>query len=338
MSSTRKSQVRSRVQGTLRRRVRKLLVRNGLTALGTAMRINPLARPSKHGIAVERNIAYRPQSGPAGMLDVFRPTRATGPVPVVFYVHGGGFSMLSKDTHWGMAMTFARKGFLVFNINYRLAPKHPFPRPFEDVCAAFHWMVDHAEQYGGDLSRLIFAGESAGANLVSALTAACTFERPEPYARAVFERAVVPQAVVPACGLFQVSDIERFWRRKPMPGWIQAMMTEISVGYLGKVGVQPSADNELADPLRVYESDAEPVRTLPKFFLPMGTRDPLLDDQRRLEAALQKRGVEVIARYYPGEIHAFHAFIWREQARECWEEKFAFLESVIAAEQAASAA
>ena len=43
--------------------------------------------------------------------------------------HGGGFSMLSKDTHWLMAMMFARRGYVVFNVNYRLAPQWPYPPP-----------------------------------------------------------------------------------------------------------------------------------------------------------------------------------------------------------------
>ena len=51
----------------------------------------------------------------------------------MLYVHGGGFRILSKDTHWIMGLAFARRGFLVFNIGYRLAPKHPFPAAIADA-------------------------------------------------------------------------------------------------------------------------------------------------------------------------------------------------------------
>lgn len=320
-----------------RRALRKYLVRSAVVGLATAVRFNPLARPARHGIRIERDVAYGRRAELCHTLDVFVPERATHPMPVVFYVHGGGFSMLSKDTHWGMAMAFARRGYLVFNVNYRLAPKNPFPAPLEDVCVAFVWMAEHAQGYGGDLRRLVLAGESAGANLITALTIAATFERPESSARDVFATGVVPTAVVPACGILQVTDVERFWRTRTLPVWLKSMLLDVSSGYLGDVGVQPSAELELADPVRVFESDAPAVRKLPTFFVPVGTRDPLLDDTRRLARALERRGVRCLARYYEGEVHAFHAFVWRERARECWAEKFAFLEAVLAAEGATAA-
>src|SRR5690606_7492163 len=139
-------------------------------------------------------------------LDVYRPRDRGRALPIVFYVHGGGFRILSKDTHWLMGLAFARRGYLVFNIGYRLAPEHPFPCAVEDVADAFAWMVDHAEADGGDLSRVVYAGESAGANLVTSLALQTVFEREESFARRVFETGISPKAVVPACGLFQVSD------------------------------------------------------------------------------------------------------------------------------------
>src|SRR4051812_6609498 len=60
----------------------------------------PVASPRFHNVAVEKNIAYRPTGRDAHRLDVYRPTNATGPLPIVFYVHGGGFRFMSKDTHW----------------------------------------------------------------------------------------------------------------------------------------------------------------------------------------------------------------------------------------------
>ncbi|MEO6418056.1 MAG: alpha/beta hydrolase [Polyangiaceae bacterium] len=86
------------------------------------------AKPGRGHIDVKRDIAYGPE-GRANKLDVYLPTKAIGPLPVVMYVHGGGFAMLSKDTHRLMAMAFARRGYLVFNINYRMGQKNPFPVP-----------------------------------------------------------------------------------------------------------------------------------------------------------------------------------------------------------------
>jgi alpha/beta hydrolase fold len=78
------------------------------------------------------------------------------PWPIVFYVHGGAFRILSKDTHWVMALSFARRGFVVFNVSYRLAPKHRFPAPLEDVChcCLFDQVPSMHNRYPG--GRLLF--------------------------------------------------------------------------------------------------------------------------------------------------------------------------------------
>src|SRR5262249_2103530 len=149
-----------------------------LTVLG---RLHPDANPQRHRIEVERDIPYLPTGDRAHLLDVYRPTSSDGPLPVVLYVHGGGFRILSKDTHWVMGLSFASKGYLVFNINYRLAPRAPFPAALEDTCAAFAWVVRHAARWNGDVGRMVLAGESAGANLVTALSVATSYRRPEPW-------------------------------------------------------------------------------------------------------------------------------------------------------------
>jgi acetyl esterase len=243
---------------------------------------------------------------------------------VVLYVHGGGFRILSKDTHWPMGLAFASRGFVVFNINYRLAPRHRFPAAVEDCCAAFAWLTRNAAAWGGDPSRIVLAGESAGANLVTSLAVAASWSRPEPWARAVWDTGVSPRAVLPACGLLQVTDAGRFRRRKPgLPTFINDRILEVAGAYLPR-DAGPDA-LEMADPLCIIERAGPTGRPLPPFFVPVGTADPILDDTRRLAAALDRRGVPCEARYYDGEVHAFHAFVFRRAARRCWSDAFAFL-------------
>lgn len=293
--------------------------------------LHPRARPGAHGVEVIRNVPYDP-SHPARRLDVWKPPAvvAGATAPALLYVHGGGFRILSKETHWVMALSFARRGFVVFNIDYRLAPRHPFPAAVEDAAAAYAWVVAHAKDYGGDVSRLVLAGESAGANLVAALTVAACFERPEAHARAVFDTGVVPRAVLPACGIHQVTDPERFRRRKPtLPRVIADRIDEVSHGYLGAAhlgGTAPDPALDLADPVRVFERGEAPARPLPPAFLTCGTADPILDDTRRLHAALVRLGADAEARYYPGEPHAFHALVFREAARSHWRDTWDFLD------------
>lgn len=266
------------------------------------------------------------------MLDVYRPAghRASERRPVVLYVHGGGFRILSKDTHWVMGLAFARRGYVVFSINYRLAPAHPYPAAIDDCARAYAWVVEHAARWGGDASRLVLAGESAGANLVTAMTVASCFERTEPHAARIFETGVVPRAVLPACGILQVSDTARFSRRKPrLSRVIAERIEEVGQAYLGALDHPTrhgAAELDLADPLVVLESGRAAARPLPPFFAPCGTADPLLDDTRRLGAALRARGSVCEDVYYPGEVHAFHAFIFRPEAQRCWKDTFAFLD------------
>jgi acetyl esterase len=290
-------------------------------------RLHPRAAPAAHDVEHLVDIPYQEGGRREHLLDVWRPRGRVAPMPVVLYVHGGGFRILSKDTHWVMALAYARRGYLVINVNYRLSPLHRFPAALEDCAAAYAWVIAHAREYGGDVDRLILAGESAGANLVTALTVAACFERSAGPGRRVFETGVVPRATVPACGILQVSDVARFGRRRPLPSWLMDRLLEVETSYLDRA--MDAAERELADPLLVLESDEEPARPLPPFFAAVGTKDPLLDDTRRLGAALQRRGVAAQTRYYPGELHAFHALVFREQARACWRDTYAFLDGVV---------
>jgi len=242
----------------------------------------------------------------------------------VLHIHGGGFRILSKDTHWVMGLAFARRAAVVFNISYRLAPRHPFPAAVEDVCAAYEWVLDNAARFGGDPSKIIVAGESAGANLATALTLATTFERPEPYARRVFERGVVPIGAMPFCGLLHVSEIDRYFRHEKLSPWVIDRMQEVSQAYLS--GPEPEHGIALANPLLTLESELQPSRPLPAFFAPVGTKDPILDDTRRLARALERRGVPCETTYYVGEPHAFHAFVFRQNARRCWADAHRFID------------
>lgn len=306
----------------LRRRAMNTALESFFYGLAYAMRLHPLSRPSSE-VELLQDIPYTLDGEKDHLLDILRPTTFPGPRPVLLYIHGGGFRILSKDTHRGMAQIFASRGFLVFNINYRLAPRHPFPAAVEDACAALAWVVEHAENYGGDLGRLVLAGESAGANLCAGLALACSYRRNEPFARAVWEAGVVPKIVLPACGLFQVSDPERF--ADGAPAWMMDRLLGVSTAYLGDPLPRPG-EREMADPLLVLERGDSPSRPLPPFFMAVGTADPILDDTRRMKEALDRLGVVCEAKYYTGQPHGFHAMVWREAAKQCWHDTFSFID------------
>lgn len=312
-----------------------MLVDNFFRGASRVGKWHPNANPEKHDVEVLKDVAYDDTGLPEHRLDIYRPRSLSRgevhKVPIVLYVHGGGFRILSKDTHWVMGLAYARRGYLVFNISYRLAPKHRFPAALEDVCQALAWVKDNASLYGGDLDRLILAGESAGANLVTALAMTLAYQRPEPWARRAYETGLSPRAVVAACGIYQIDDIDRFRRRWPkMSGFIQDRLREVGDAYLGDRSQHDALSLELAEPLTVLERGDAPSRPLPPFFVPCGTKDPLIDDSERLTRALERMGVPCEARYYPGEPHAFHAAVFTENAQRCWVDTYRFLDRELA--------
>lgn len=308
-------------QRSLRSLVTHNLANVLIEGLSRASRLNPLADPSRHKVEVIRDIPYAGSNHPSHRLDIYRPIDAKEPLPVILYLHGGGFSLLSKETHWLMALLFARAGYVVCNVSYRLAGDHPFPAALEDAVDALCWIDRNAEQWGGDTSRFVVAGESAGANLATALAIVTSYRRSEPYAQRAFQTGLRPRAVIAGCGLLQVSDPDRFARRRRVPWWVPGMLQNISRDYLRGL----THGTELADPLLILERGEKPERPLPPFFAFAGTRDPILDDTRRLGRALEDLHVPHEIEIFPGELHAFHALPYREASRRCWRETLSFL-------------
>ncbi len=314
-----------------RRRLGQLVVDGAFTYGARLGRLHPRAAPSVHGLERIADIPYRDGGQQEHLLDVYRPRTRSGSLPVVLYLHGGGFRILSKESHWLMGLAFARRGYCVFNINYRLAPQNRYPAALEDACAAFRWVVANAHLYGGNAGEIVVAGESAGANLAAALAILTCYERPEPFARALWDLGRVPKAVSLACGLLQVSDPQRFARELGASWFMDDRLCEIAEAYL-----PADQDHALADPLLVLERAAAPQRPLPAFLASVGSADPVADDTRRLKDALDRLGAVCEAHYYAGEVHAFQALVWRRQARQAWRDTYAFLDQHVPAPKGAA--
>ncbi len=285
----------------------------------------PDAHPSRFGIRVVEDVSYGPHA--TNKLDVYIPTRVPKPLPVVMYVHGGGFAMLSKETHRVMALSIARRGYLTFNIDYRQGTKNQFPAPLEDASTALLWVARHAVNYGGDPTQLAIAGESAGGNLVTALALIHSMKRPEPFARRLFDAHLPLCAVIATYPFLDVHDVHRWQDHPTMPTWVKDMLFDAATSYVGSRVFGPRDDDALHSPLVLLERAPKIERPLPPFFLSVGTRDPLLAHSRRLKDALDRMGTECILHISPGEIHGFDAMVWREPAKDKWRAAHEFLAS-----------
>ena len=108
-------------------------------------------------------------------LDLFTPRDATG-YPVVVFVHGGYWIHQDRDyfepvvgLYHNVGIALARHGVGVATISYRLVPDVPFEDELDDVALATQWTHDHIAEYGGDPSRIVIAGHSAGGHIAALL-------------------------------------------------------------------------------------------------------------------------------------------------------------------------
>lgn len=140
------------------------------------------------------------------VLDVYRPRGAEGKIlPVIVSVHGGGWVYGDKERYQYYCMNLAERGFAVVNFTYRLAPEYKYPAPIEDTNLVFHWVLNHAEQYGFDLHHVFSVGDSAGAQNLALYTAICTnMEYAKEYK---FQPPVgfVPSAIALNCGVYNIN-------------------------------------------------------------------------------------------------------------------------------------
>lgn len=97
---------------------------------------------------------------------LYTPSLSRGGLLVFF--HGGGFMYGDLESHdAGCRFLAERSGVRVLAVDYRLAPEQPFPAAYDDAIAAYHWVVEHADELRADPSRLAVGGDSAGANLAT---------------------------------------------------------------------------------------------------------------------------------------------------------------------------
>ena len=123
------------------------------------------------------DVAYVPASAPdfdarRHRLDVYQPTRrAAAPRPVVLFIHGGSWNSGSKNDliYKAIGRRLAKNGFVGVVISYRLSPQVRVPQQADDCARALAWTVNHIAEYGGDASRIVLMGHSAGGGLAALL-------------------------------------------------------------------------------------------------------------------------------------------------------------------------
>lgn len=257
------------------------------------------------GVVEARDLPYG--SYPDNLLDVYAPEGADG-LPVLVNVHGGGWVYATKEEYRLYCTHLAKRGFVVVNFTYRLAPEHRWPAQMEDACAAFAWVLEHAREYGGDPERLVAVGDSAGGQILSLYC--CCFNNPE-LARlnsANPPEGGMPKAIGLNCGCFS-----------GMHKGVYALLTN---------DVLPQEDTLKA--LEDFESLRHVDETFPPAQLVTATKDIMLNDTLALAERLEELGTEyelVNRTKMDGKplYHVFHLVMESELAKRTNDEQCAFL-------------
>jgi arylformamidase len=115
------------------------------------------------------NVAYG--NAPLEKLDIYLPKNAKPNLPILFFVHGGGWSIGDKaqKDHAEKGKVYTDNGIIFISVNYGLAPQVTYPKLMQDVADSFAYVHTHAKEFGGDPSRIYVMGHSAGAQLVDLL-------------------------------------------------------------------------------------------------------------------------------------------------------------------------
>src|SRR6202453_2301966 len=182
-----------------------------LTRLFIAFALVTVARAED----VKRNIPYAEPSNERQMLDVYAPENAKN-LPVIFWIHGGGWQAGDKTKAQAKPKAFTDRGFVFVATNYRFLPTVDMGTIVRDIAKSIHWVHGHIAEYGGDPKRLLIMGHSAGAQLAALI---CTDDR---YLKAEGLSLAITKGCVPVDGdTYDVPAIietaETRWRVHGLP-------------------------------------------------------------------------------------------------------------------------
>src|SRR5256885_1714486 len=230
---------------------------------------------------VRRDVLYADPAHERQVLDVYSPKGAKD-LPVVFWIHGGGWQTGDKKDVQLKPQVFNDKGFVFVSTNYRLLPDVDMGTIVRDVAKAVRWTHDHIAEYGGDPRRLLIMGHSAGAQLAALV---CTDDR---YLKAEKLSLDIVKGCVPVDGdTFDVpAIIETAETRRRVHGQPQA-----TFGHREKFGNDPAKHRDLSAVAHVAKGKGIP----PFLILHVADHPDTSAQARRLAKVLKESDVPAAA-------------------------------------------
>jgi acetyl esterase len=219
---------------------------------------------------------------------IIRPEKLSSPAPALVYYHGGAFVMRPAPQHFENALRYAREAeCLVIFVEYRLAPKYPFPGGFNDCHAALLWAISNAANLGIDKARLVVGGDSAGGGLAAGVVQRAWQED----GISLRGQLLIYPAVDLVCNRPSVAAFAN------VPPFKNASVGRLAETYLGRsisAGIPRYASPLYGD-----------VSQLPPAYIETPEFDLLHDQGNAYARALKDKGVEVDLNEIRGGIHGF---------------------------------
>ncbi len=232
-------------------------------------------------------------------LDLAVPREGAGPFPAVVFIHGGGWHAGSRKQYAGIVQTLARQGYAAATVDYRFAPKHPFPAQVEDVKCAVRWLRANAAARRIDPDRIGAVGDSAGGHLVAMLGTTSKEDGLEGTGGCAEQSSRI-QAYVALYGPFDMAH--GYARSGTQPAAQATYLRFVLHQWLGGPPEKVPARYTAASPIAHVSKDDAPALLL------HGTADNLVlpEQSERFEKALREAGVEVALVRVAGAGHGFH--------------------------------
>jgi arylformamidase len=237
----------------------------------------PLLLSAAQAQHLASDIPYADPAHERQVLDVYAPAGAEN-LPVVFWIHGGGWQTGDKTAVQIKPRVFSERGFVFVSTNYRLLPHVEMGEIFRDVAKALGWVHKNIGSYGGDRGRIFVMGHSAGAQLAALL---CIDHR---YLRAEGVPLEVLRGCVPVDGdtydlpaIIMTAEIRQTVHGLPLPEY----------GHRAKFGNDPKKHLDYSAVTHVATG-----KSIPPFLILYVAGHPDVTAQaRRLAAALEGAGV-----------------------------------------------
>lgn len=264
-------------------------------------------------VRVVENLSYSDSSN--SLLDIYHPKEAAASMPVILWIHGGGYVGGSKDSRQDYAMALADAGYVVANIDYALAPEALYPGPVLQANQALAYMELHAAEYGGDMERVFVGGDSAGAQIASQVAALVSnVELAETMAIQPAISNNQLQGALLLCGLYNLDTV----RATAFPN--------IDLFLTAYTGAEPFESFPRIDELSTVQHISP---DFPPVFITVGDADPFVSQSTELVDILKANEVQVSSVFFEGTQknlkHEYQYDLSTEDARDTLEKTLQFL-------------